>query len=52
MAVSYAITPRTAPNYAKPSVGYGSGYVMPPGPRQILPDDYESELSLHHAVRL
>ena len=52
MAVSYATTPRITPHYAKPPVGYGAGYVMPPGSRQILPDDYESELSLQRDVRL
>jgi hypothetical protein len=46
MAVSYGTAPR-AQHYAKPPIGYGSGYVFPPGARPLLPDDYESELRLH-----
>lgn len=43
MAVAYGTTARVAPHYPKPPVSYGLGYVIPPGARQILPDDYESE---------
>lgn len=56
MAVSYGTPPRIAHSLGplpKHPINFGSAYLMiPPGARQLLPDDYESELRLHVDIQL